>query len=85
MSERLLNAVGQASRRMLSESRQGHLTKTGGLREGILPEVEPRMIIKGKRELETVSDWGGRHAACAEGAKHVQVPDLTEVLVSCRN
>lgn len=85
MSERLLDAVGQASRRMLSESRQGHLTKTGGLREGILPDVEPRMIIKGKRELETVSDWGGRHAACAEGAKHVQVPDLTEVLVSCRN
>ena len=46
LSQRLLNAMGQACRRMLSEPRQGHLTKTDGLREDILPEVEPRMIIK---------------------------------------
>lgn len=67
LSQRLLNAMGQACRRMLSGPRQGHLTKTGGLREDSLPEVEPRTIIKGKRELENVCAWAGRRAVCAEG------------------
>ena len=48
LSHSLLSAMVQARTRMLSEPRQRHLTNTNELREGILPELEPRMNHKGK-------------------------------------